>query len=205
MTSSYLANHLSAAETDRTVSLITPVNLTLVFLAASLLLRIIKVLGAQTHVQYKHTSSSHESTPTLRDTFLCFTLRVSAAVHWKQNTRPVMNRVQLLWTEEEPSAEAAALLIQERNRAVNVSDGLTCVKVLVCIVEAWMCSTTRSTSGFGPVTKPIRNLSGERTRTHTHTHAHATHTHTHAHATHTYTHTYTHTQHTHTHIQMIQE
>ncbi len=98
-----------------------------------------------------------------------------------------MNRVQLLWTEEEPSAEAAALLTQERNRAVNVSDGLTCVKVLVCIVEAWMCSTTRSTSGFGPVTKPIRNLSGEtahtRTQTHARTHTHA-HTHIHAH-THT--------------------
>lgn len=35
---------------------------------------------------------------------------------------------------------------------------VTCVKVLVCIVEAWMCSTTLSTSGLGPVTKPILSL-----------------------------------------------
>lgn len=37
----------------------------------------------------------------------------------------------------------------------------TCVKVLVCIVEAWMCSTTLSTSGLGPVTKPILSLKQE--------------------------------------------
>lgn len=32
------------------------------------------------------------------------------------------------------------------------------MKVLVCIVEAWMCSTTLSTSGLGPVTNPILSL-----------------------------------------------
>lgn len=50
---------------------------------------------------------------------------------------------------------------------VSMEDLLTCVKVLVCIVEAWMCSTTRSTSGLGPVTKPILSL------VHNHTHTQA--------------------------------
>lgn len=42
---------------------------------------------------------------------------------------------------------------------------LTCVKVLVCIVEAWMCSTTLSTSGLGPVTKPNLNLKEDNKKT----------------------------------------
>lgn len=39
---------------------------------------------------------------------------------------------------------------------------VTCVKVLVCIVEAWMCSTTLSMRGLGPVRKPSLSLKHER-------------------------------------------
>lgn len=76
-----------------------------------------------------------------------------------------------MWNDEQPSTEAIVLLMPVdsgkivQNESRTKQDGqekwlsrLTCVKVLVCIVEAWMCSTTRSTNGFGPVTKPIRNL-----------------------------------------------
>lgn len=35
---------------------------------------------------------------------------------------------------------------------------LACVKVLVCIVDTWMCRTTLSMRGLGPVRKPILKL-----------------------------------------------
>lgn len=52
-------------------------------------------------------------------------------------------------------------MLSDKVQQRDVWDLFTCVKVLVCIVEAWMCSTTRSISGLGPVTKPILRLERE--------------------------------------------
>lgn len=67
------------------------------------------------------------------------TVTIKSTLHWKTSFSPFRVNTMRFWV-------------------VLSGRFLTCVKVLVCIVEAWMCSTTRSTSGLGPVTKPILSL-----------------------------------------------